>query len=531
MNNSDIIQHCIAGDREAMELLYHRYCHKMMRIIHRYISDRSTAEDLLHDGFIVIFTRIGEVRNPDRLEFWIAAVIRNLCINYLSDIDITTLLDDDIELPDTPDIEEILSFEELEDLINHLPDGYRRIFRLAVLDGKSHKEIGKLLGIAPHSSSSQLFHAKTLLKKMILERKSQLGLAGISLAVIIGGYLFFNSGGSDIHDFLISENPVISLGDITSEIADIIPDSIQHNIQIPVNTATEIKSGIPEQDITDNSSSAVPESTSAQITAVNDSVVLHLNRDDSVSHISPAVNTSGVVKKLRLPSAGSSSWSVNFHYALAGNIRHTGSGLYFAPSDPVPSDPDYPPGWYDPSITDPDTQLQPYQNTPETDHDMPLTFGITVSHEITPHMSIESGLTYSLLRVRLRYSGKNFDVRQNIRTEYIGIPVKLNYKLFEHSRFSLYGTAGGYVEFPVKSSVSTRYILTPTINDLAPEPKPAPQFSISGGLGLQYSIAPGIGIYTEPSVRYYFDNKSSLPSYWKDHNCTLSIPVGIRFEW
>ncbi|MDE7408151.1 MAG: sigma-70 family RNA polymerase sigma factor, partial [Muribaculaceae bacterium] len=185
MDNRIIIQQCQSGDREAFGSLYRRFGGKMMRIITRYVSDRQSAEDILHDGFVVILTRIGEVRQPDKLEYWMGTIMKNLCLNYLSQICVTDILSENIDIVDDgPDFEDILSCDEIEQLISHLPAGYQRIFRLAVLENKSHKEIGRILGIAPHSSSSQLYHAKVLLRKWITENKHELWAVPVLLMIM-----------------------------------------------------------------------------------------------------------------------------------------------------------------------------------------------------------------------------------------------------------------------------------------------------------------------------------------------------------
>ncbi|MDE7475312.1 MAG: sigma-70 family RNA polymerase sigma factor, partial [Duncaniella sp.] len=160
MDTERIIEQCAAGDRVAMAGLYRAYSPRMLRLIMRYVNDPAAAQDILHDGFIVILSHISEVRVPAKLEYWMGTIMKNLAIQYLSRIEIAELLDGDDEPIDSPEMDDILSYDELEIIINKLPESYRRIFKLAVFENKSHKEIGEMLGIAPHSSSSQLARAK-----------------------------------------------------------------------------------------------------------------------------------------------------------------------------------------------------------------------------------------------------------------------------------------------------------------------------------------------------------------------------------
>lgn len=139
MDNSRLIQLCSEGDKEAISILYRRYGSSMARVIHRYVGHSAAAKDILHDGFLVILGRISEVRQPQKLEYWMGTVMKNLCLKYLSDMDVLEIIKNEDEIPDIPPIDDILSYEELQVIIDRLPDGYRRIFKLAVLEGKSHK--------------------------------------------------------------------------------------------------------------------------------------------------------------------------------------------------------------------------------------------------------------------------------------------------------------------------------------------------------------------------------------------------------
>src|SRR3712207_567012 len=134
-----------------------------MRICLHYVTDASTAEDILHDAFIIIFTSIKSLKDNSKLEGWMITIVRNLSLRYLQstekdDIPLSSL---GIEFLSEEDEEEKnIELELLLSAIESLPEGNREIFKLSVLDGLSHKEIGELLGINPHSSSSQLVRAK-----------------------------------------------------------------------------------------------------------------------------------------------------------------------------------------------------------------------------------------------------------------------------------------------------------------------------------------------------------------------------------
>ncbi len=181
MTKEELVNLCKEGDEQALSLLYKTYAEKMKRICSRYISDEQTVNDLLHDGFIIIFTSIDTLRSSEKLESWMGKIMKNISLKYLEQCRaITNIPLDDIEEFEEPLIpsysNNFPSYAKMLKMIDSLPKGYCKIFKLAVLEGLSHKEIGILLNIAPHSSSSQLSRAKELLRKLLSQYYIAVGL-------------------------------------------------------------------------------------------------------------------------------------------------------------------------------------------------------------------------------------------------------------------------------------------------------------------------------------------------------------------
>lgn len=179
MNETELVERCGKGDNLARKQLYERYAGQLMAICVRYTGDREVAQDVLHDGFLQIFRSFGQFtyRGEGSLRAWLARIMVNEALGYLrkrASVCQEVMLEN---LPDVADAEEE-DFERipqsvLMQFIQELPDGYRTVFNLYVFEEKSHKEIAAMLGITEHTSSSQLYRAKTLLMKKINEYRKR----------------------------------------------------------------------------------------------------------------------------------------------------------------------------------------------------------------------------------------------------------------------------------------------------------------------------------------------------------------------
>ena len=165
MQLKHIAQRCQQGDREAFALLYTATREQLRAVCLRYVTDETVADDLLHDAFLLIISRIGELKDTSRVSAWMSAVTRNVALLYLRQQKGHVPLDEASQVAAAPPPP--ITLDEVMAFVDALPDGYRRVFRLSVLEGMSHQQIAALLHIEPHSSSSQLFRAKALLRRLI----------------------------------------------------------------------------------------------------------------------------------------------------------------------------------------------------------------------------------------------------------------------------------------------------------------------------------------------------------------------------
>ena len=167
-NETELIEGCRTGKDSARKELYTLYSKQMLAVCYRYMGDIDAAHDVLHDGFIKIFTHF-TFRGECALSTWVTRVMVTQAIDYLRKRQrFSQLVVNEEQLPDVPDGNR-LSEALLMRFVAELPDGCRTVFNLYVFEEKSHKEIAELLHIKEHSSTSQLHRAKSLLAKRIKE--------------------------------------------------------------------------------------------------------------------------------------------------------------------------------------------------------------------------------------------------------------------------------------------------------------------------------------------------------------------------
>lgn len=173
----ELVLACKKGHRAAQKRVYELFSGKMLHICRRYARNKEHAQDLMHDGFIKVFLKIGSFNEKASLQTWITRVMINNSISAIRkevkkgikvDVENIQIPDDsikDFELIEQKNVTAQQVFEKLEEM----PMGYRTVLSMYVLDGYSHAEISAELGIAEGTSKSQLAKAKQQLAKLLKE--------------------------------------------------------------------------------------------------------------------------------------------------------------------------------------------------------------------------------------------------------------------------------------------------------------------------------------------------------------------------
>ncbi|HXB30723.1 MAG TPA: RNA polymerase sigma factor [Puia sp.] len=170
MNETELIRACVRNDTNAQHTLFEKYAGILMTICRRYAGDQHEAEDMLQEAFISIFSHINQFKYAGSFEGWLKRITVNTAIKILQKRKVRVISISNVEFEMiSPDFNILsdLNTEDLLKLISQLPDGYRMIFNLYVIEGYSHDEIAAMLKIKTATSRSQLSKARAILKDKI----------------------------------------------------------------------------------------------------------------------------------------------------------------------------------------------------------------------------------------------------------------------------------------------------------------------------------------------------------------------------
>jgi RNA polymerase sigma factor (sigma-70 family) len=168
----EIINGCIKEDAHCQRMLFEQYAGKMMTVCLRYATDTMEAEDILQDAFIRVFNFIHQFKFEGSFEGWIRRIVVNTALKYVQKKRITfTEINDHND--QSPKLESYaysnMGENDILKLVQQLPDGYRIVFNLHVMEGYSHEEIAKILNIQAGTSRSQLVKARKILQNQIIK--------------------------------------------------------------------------------------------------------------------------------------------------------------------------------------------------------------------------------------------------------------------------------------------------------------------------------------------------------------------------
>ncbi|APX98835.1 RNA polymerase sigma factor [Lacinutrix venerupis] len=176
MSLEKLIQNCKINDTKAQSELYKLYSSKLFSLSLKYSRNYAEAEDNLQDAFITIFKKIEQYKNKGSFEGWLKRITINTALQRYRTQGVFDIVNEDLIEDEaiTIEDEDNIPLDYLLKIIQELPDRYRLVFNLYVMDGYSHKDIAQMLNITSGTSKSNLARARQTLKDKIIEYKTRL---------------------------------------------------------------------------------------------------------------------------------------------------------------------------------------------------------------------------------------------------------------------------------------------------------------------------------------------------------------------
>lgn len=574
MKIEKLIERVKAGDTDALKTVYEAYSQRMRNACIRITQeDEDTVDDLVQESFIRAYYSLEKLKDASKFGEWVVAITKNVSLRYLErkrKIQVLPFseIGDGFDVESSYTSDSKLEEKELFELIDKLPSGYRNVFRMAVIDGFSHKEIAEKLGIESHSSSSQLTRAKVLLRNMINRRM----LAVISILLVsipIYKYLFWKRSTEK------EQHPVANIIDAAKGKRSVDRETVQPTTQSPVvdknilATASPGKMKLQEYAVADSVGSLTDSAKNDYEidSAKNDSainVVIAIEKDtvslDTMKQVVPKLDE--FLAKEVAPSY-KSKWQLLAMGSLGSALAQTAYKMLVGnkgediTDGPQPSGPQKFSTWEDYSqyllqnahgnMSEAEKALMEIaiNNTNNINniknggkiveheyHDKPITFGLSMTKTINRNWNMETGLQYSLLKSEFILGEDDYYIQKRQKVQYLGIPLRLSYKWFGANRWTAYTSAGIILNIPLSGKTDERYV-TGTVVPYSDNWHFTPpfQWTVGTGVGLQYNFANNWGVYLEPTFSWHIPNGSTTRTIWTEHPFTITVPFGIRFTW
>ena len=471
-------------DQHIFESIYRQYSGKLYGVCFHYVQDKETANDLLHDSFIIIFSSLDQVKDISKLESWMKTIVKNIALNHLrsknrfQNISIDEISEPVYETENEENPHPEITFDQILPLVDTLPERYGKVFRLSVLEGLSHDEIGVLLGIGAHSSSSNLSRAKALLRKAIMKHYGIVLM--ICSLILISIPLFIGNKNEDPQTITLTKD-ARKIDDAKSEI------TIPVELPSPAGFMMESRMAANKPVITD---------TSITDTSV---VIKH--------HLTDTIKTEGSKKEVQDKSYEERPYLFvepeTRNKPGKGSVLFAISGGGNSTSDDFSITTTYPGGDFtaSPEIVEKKTEYV---------HSMPVTLSATFRYTY---------LSTKIYEKTIKNSFGIGDMNRKQQIHYIGIPLNASYSFWCSPKWNAYVSAGAVMEFPVAASIDGVKMNVPFM------------WAVEAGLGMQYDITDHLGIYVDCNMQYFFNTDSEIRNVWTDRPLGVSIPIGIRYTW
>lgn len=560
-----VVERAKENDVKAFEILYRTYRQKMAGICMNIVKeDRTVVDDLVHDAFILAFVSIGNLRDNGKFSEWLTTIVRNVSLKHVEQRDrmlllpISSVSEEDTLMKDSvssPDAD--LNYKELLELVNLLPEGYRKIFHLSVVEGFSHKEIADMLGIEPHSSSSQLSRAKRMLRRMI--ESGALWVVIVLFAPL--AWYFVSRYGEEQGKRMAdvgqgNERPNRALNDSIVEEPHHAQDTLPRICPIGIkvqNALAEDREDMVLPHDTDTVAVVLPSAS------VNEPLVAETEeREAQDVHVRDSV--AGTVSmprnnKLEQFMAEDTKWHLCLTGSLGSALAQNGypfiaTDMSLLPEADGPTSvlPEHVTTWEEYSKY---ASLVPPYNVTERirvlgdisahntgkieqkeQHSSPITFGVSLARPLGKRWGVETGIQYSLLKSTFSMGEGGYSVVDKQSVYYLGIPLRVSYDWVSYRGLSAYTSMGVTMHIPVYGKTKSDFIVDwQTVLSESTTLKPSLQWQMGVSLGVQYRFTSHTSIFAEPTFNWFIPSGGQTRTVWTEHPMMFTCPFGIRITW
>lgn len=363
-------------------------------------------------------------------------------------------------------------------------------------------------------------------RKILLWSLSSVAVAAVAIILLV---LFpFNNQSPLLptNDLVVSE--ITDQTDVAesarqqyNNVSDQIPADENDNVQLNENDKTDNKTIIDNNTIIENET-ITDNKTITDESTKNEALDSNVDKVQSEQD-KPQPNDQLLALSTISKSPKQSKWQTNLSMSnvpSSSSETHTGFGT-FAQHETVEDQ-------Y--AFMSQYTRAETYT---EIDHNLPIMVGITFRYNLSQRLGVSSGLTYSLLTSKLRSESVNYfyDDRQTLH--YLGVPLNIDYRLWQNNNFSTYISAGGLVEKNIAGKLSSDYYIDGKLQSSTDEKITSKQlqWSINSAVGFEYRISENFGIYAEPGVAYYFKNNSEIETIYKERPFNFNLKLGLRINF
>ncbi len=551
----ELVSKCKEGDHEAITLLYNLYVPKLKASAMHIVHDESVVQDIVHDAFIILLSSLNTLKDNKKIAGWMNRIVVNLSYAYLKSKDSRMIpleqLDADILAErDIPQAGEIPP-EVLKGMMDKLPDRYQKVFRLYVLEGRSHQEISEMLHIKPHTSSSMLFVAKAKLKRMIVTYRSVvwlLPLFFLSVWYILSRKVQRSAQMVRNVKVWIKDRPSSAIESderISLESRRIAKKNGKENKSFRAGVlanADEKKKYVPSDSV---KVIFLPDTTEmAEDTA---KMLLPLYPSNSMNKKNYAKLYSGLAEG-HVSNAG--GWTFSLNYGLMASHEMGRQALpYYYSFDNLASD------------VQPVTDFKDwgsylnYLNTSglvgvkenilkaiaaynkgnihqHRNFNMPFVMEVTAGKALGKRWNIAAGISYTQAGSHTVTGENGYCTMEEQNIQYAGLLLKESFTLYSGHSFAVYISSGIKLDIPFHAHSNVCYMLNGKTGYRESLKLSAPlQWSVNAGMGLQYDLTPSVGLFLEPSMNFYIHPHSKVNTIFNAYPINVTLPLGIRIRY